>query len=299
MQTTPESASTRPTSVSASIANDQASSSSSIANGPESSASSVPIPTQLEAPPLKAFKKKRRSQPRKTGHSSEGQINRYIRALNGHYWNEFDDDEERADEPYTILIDPNESMPYLGKETISRMIQAVKGWFRLSEPEYTDPERQRLVPEQECFSKQPRSFLSASSSSSSLSALAPRCADRYFTFPSSSHPKSDVHPPRTIRDRDVLLLCYCAAAFVASSLLLLIAGLIAFNRSSKVAYATDMGACVMLVASILFAVLGTALFFLRRQRRWEDVRWFQIGVVVALWPILGYGWLVVFVRAIP
>ncbi|MCJ1313246.1 hypothetical protein MMC25_006923 [Agyrium rufum] len=296
-QLTPESSSTHPTSTSATSVTDGATSSGfSAGSGLESPATSVP--DQLEKPPLKAFKKKRRST-----HRRESPLR---------YWNEYEDgDEARPDEPYTIIVDPNGSSDYPGAATVARIgkvVDAPGRWLSAifsKSKSSKSRERDPLLRHQadvengpDYFSRRPFSCASSSRSSSSLenSPLGPKTAERshgdnshYHTFPrtmthsrtySRSQPTTTATPP-VILHRDVLLARLTYAALTLSLAFFLFAAILEATRHKrKLIVESDVGILVAMVASLVFVLTGLVATF--RLRRGKDVRWVERGVVAIL-----------------
>ena len=263
-----ERASTYPTSTSA----------TSVADSPSGSGFSAPlvvspatsVPDQLEAPPMKAFKKKRRS---RKAHPLRKQISLSQRQR---YWNEFDDGDEAVEnEAYTIFVDPESSNNFPGVPTATRLVKAltrkikpplekVKSWLRLSSPEKSLTQHQSRT--DDYLSQRPAAEDSDLDSSSSTDDLLPNNKNkrRYSTF---LHPRTrrSASTTQAHRVREALLFRCCLLSFLASFAFLLIAGILEITRKHRYIVTADIGSLVGMVASVVLAVVGVGMTVARKE----------------------------------
>ena len=291
-QLSPESAGTPTGSTSAASAADGATGSGfSVATMPQSSATSVL--EQLETPPPKTLKKKQRV---RKEHPLQQQLT-HSASPQHRYWNEFDDgDEAPREEAYTVFVDPNASSTIPGTQTISNIAsfltakakassKRVGAWFQ---PSTEAPSQKDVSAFDDYFSQRPMTVASSLiSSSSSTEHIMPHNVRRYSTFPSfPSTPTSKATSiPKAVRDREDLLFWCCIASFLASLLLLLVAGVLTSTRRKKYVFTADLGGLVGITSSIVFAVLGVGMMAGRR----EDVGWVHRWSVLVVAGILGVG----------
>ena len=245
----------------------------------ESPATSVP--DQLEAPPLKAFKKKRRS---RKANPLRKQISL---SQKQRYWNEFDDGDEAVEnEAYTIFVDPESSSDFPGGPTVTKLfdivsakikprLQKAKSWLRSSSSR--KDQNQQPTPRDDYFTQRPPAEDSDLDSSSSTEDLLPsnRNTRRYSTFPRPPIRQS-ASSIQARRARATLLLRCCLLSFLASFAFLLIAGVLEVTRRHRYIVAASIGSLVGMVASLLLAAVGVGMMIARK----KDARRVQWGFVL-------------------
>ena len=255
----------------------------------ESPATSSPDP--LETLPPKTCKKKRRT--RKT-HPLHKQLSHSEGPQR--YWNEFDDgDEAPEEEAYTIFIDPNAPSIFPGAQKISNLVSALKSKAKTSskqarawlQPFTKKSSKSDVSAVDDYFSQRPMTEASSLTSSSSDDHIIPRNSRRYLTFPSypSTPGSAAASISKAVRDREKLLFWCCITSFLASFLLLMVAGILASTRRKKFVLTADLGGFVGIVSSATFAILGVGMMAGRR----EDVGWVHRWSVLVSAGILGVG----------
>lgn len=193
------------------------------------------------------------------------------------YWNEYDNGSEAgdADEPYTLYIDPNADDSFPGSKALVYVISrakaplaTIKGWLG---PGSTKTERRPLL-----ISSNSDVGGYFSHASSTLGAMSEDDEDtssndfpngyktHYATFPSIADQKHT-------QARERLLFRSTIASFLASFLLLLVAGILISTGRHKLRVEVDAGVTVGVVAALFFATLGLSVMLCR----WQHCSWIQ------------------------
>ncbi len=255
------SASTRPTSISATSTIDGPSSSDFSALAIETPSTSVP--DMLESPPLRAFKKKGHKLKQ---HSLRKQINQSAHSQYQRYWNEFDDGDGNSDnETYTILVDPDSSNNFPGAASISRLAGLIMSIVELSTQKITEwlSPHSKASNDVRRLLKDDQSAPWPESEDSDLdeddsSAEHPYQPRRYSTFPGFDHP---VH--QAFQNREALLFRLYIAAFATSFILLFIAVILAASARGNAALPADLGLLVGVIAALASSVAAIGLMYAR------------------------------------
>ncbi|KAL8800321.1 MAG: hypothetical protein Q9200_007284 [Gallowayella weberi] len=236
-------------SISATSNGDRPESSGFSGNAFESSATSVPeIPQQL---PQKTSRKKRRL---RRDRPLRKQITTTPKPNHQRYWNEYDDgDENSENEPFAIYIDPNKSSAFPGFLTISKAASSL-----------ASKAKSRLYPPQQLTGKTPDETASpADDSDLEDSPTAPlmdyRKQNHYSTF--QARPSTDY----AFRGREIFLTRSCIALYVASSVLLIIAALLASSGRRKAHFEVDVGVIIGVTFSLVFAVAGVGCVLTKKE----------------------------------
>ena len=263
----------------------------SAATMPESPATSVL--DQLETPPPKTSKKKRRA---RNKHPLHQQLS-LSEDPQPRYWNEFDDgDEAPEEEAYTVLIDPNAPSTIPGAQTLSNVAGFVwakaksssnraRAWLHLPSEA---PSKNNTSAFDDYFSQRPTTEASSLITSPfSNNYITSHNARHYLTFPSfpSTPGSGSGSISKAVRDRENLLFWCCIASFLASFLLLLVPGVLASTRRHRYVFTADLGGVVGMVSSVVFSILGVGMMAGRR----EDVGWLHRWSVIGTAGILGVG----------
>ncbi|KAI9892283.1 MAG: hypothetical protein M1814_001742 [Vezdaea aestivalis] len=226
----------------------EAPNSSSFAPAGESSATSAP--EAVAAPPLSAFKKKRKTRRNTTYRRPEPELPQQ------RYWNEFDDGSEAEDAAYTIFVDPDAELKFPGRETWVYLshdlplaaLNKVRGWI----------EKSPLPPQ------------------------APSETDPLLPVSSPTHQNPTYKPhltPNPSSDPTLHLLSTCA---LISSLLLLLIALLVTPHAPHTPQkpAREIAALVGVAASLTLAVVSVALLA-ACERRTNCTRRIVVAVVFA------------------
>ncbi|KAL8948665.1 MAG: hypothetical protein Q9222_005162 [Ikaeria aurantiellina] len=233
----------------------RASSSFSVPIG-ESSATSAP--EMLLPSPQKSSGKKRR---RRKDRSLRRQIATNQQPGHQRYWNEYDDGDENSDnEPFAIYIDPNKSTSFPGFRAISRAALSLasgakassrkaRSWIRSSDPSRIPPHHVVTPEDDSDLEDSPIDPL-----------LYHRKQRQYSTF----HDRYMLDS--TYRARELLLARCCIASFVASFVLLIVAGLLASSGRRKAHLEVDVGIVTGVVFSLVFSLVGVGCMLQRKEK---------------------------------
>jgi hypothetical protein len=222
---------------------------------------SVAFTSELEAPPIRAFRKKRRR-----GYP-EATSSRDTR-----YWSEYDHPEEGDDDAnaYTIYIDPNE------KSSIDVFFDRLGQLF--SRIGKTDSSGLNAEPDT------PRD--SESSDEDEVTTLKPR-QKSYGTLATSRRTASGRHGEASINLESQLLqqqhttLAHVRAiCFVASLTILAVACLLAATGRNKLRYEVDFGVIFASACSLFFGIAGFATLF--RESQAATVTWLLSILVLVI-----------------
>lgn len=201
-------------------------------------------PDQLEAPPLKSFRKKRH----RTYADTEEQTRR-------RYWSEYDNPEDGS-EAYVIYIDPDQ------KSTIDRLLDKLGGLFGYRQQE-----------DEELLLTSP-STPNENDTSDEEEAIPHQVAS-YGTIPKSaspdqllSHHGSHFLPPLT------------SICLVASIAILIVAYILRTTSKHKYATEVDAGIVFAIVCSLVFAVIGFVPLLSWRNGRWPALTVAAIVIIL-------------------
>ena len=246
--------------------------SSAFAQVPGSSSSSVPEHSDIpgETSPARAPRKKRKRNFK--AHPLRNEIQQTTPPGGGaRYWNEFDDGSEAAEtNAYVIYCDQEESSLFskgritaIGKAIANGMDSTkrkAKEWLKPAEQKH---EHQGLL-ESERASNSDESNV-GDDSSEEHPFISER---RYSTFPSLPEYRSP-------RSRESLLFRSYLGFLIAAYVLLMVCTILATTGRRKLHLEVELGVIVGVTASLVFAVSGVGLMFLRRDRLgW--LHWFTV-----------------------
>ncbi|KAL8711376.1 MAG: hypothetical protein Q9220_004273 [cf. Caloplaca sp. 1 TL-2023] len=240
----------------------------------ESPATSAP---EILAPsPQKSLRKKRR-------HGKDRSLRQQMvmnkQPNHQRYWNEYDDGDEDSDnEPFAIYVDPNKSTSFPGFHTISKAALSLasrakasskkaRSWIR-----YSDDPQNLLHP---VATPEDDSDLEDSPIDPLLHHRKQR---QYSTFHNRYIP-DDTH-----RARELLLTRCCTASFVASFVLLIVAGLLASSGRRKAHLEVDAGIVTGVVFSLVFSLAGVGCMLQRNEKAGmiQKVSVFTMMVIVCI-----------------
>lgn len=197
------------------------------------------------------------------------------------YWNEYDNGSEAGDanEPYTIYIDPDADDSFPGRKAVIYVLKQAqvpftkfRGWLS---PTGSLDERRPLI-----RSANTNGDYSQTSHPSSTygtdtdveedasSADFPPGYETHYAFPSTADQKLQ-------RQRDSLLFHSTIGCFVASFLLLLVAGILIATGRHRLRVEVDAGVTVGVVAALFFATMGLSVMLCR----WTRCGWIQRTLV--------------------
>lgn len=245
-----------------SAANGSASSASAGINTDSTTAveSSI-LPGQLEAPPLRAFRKKRRRP------YAEQQMQQQQR-----YWSEYDHPEDTEDggDAFFIYIDPNE------KSAFDRFFDKIGSFFAKQDP--VDDESQLPSPRDDDQTSDEEDTLLEQDGGASYGTL-PSSSSRHRARNSSSAPYFFPH-----------VTSICLAASIS---ILIVAYILTQTSKHKYVAEVDVGIIFAAACSLAFAIIG----FIPFMRRREDASWLAFGMATAIVAIdvMGCGFLLAWI----
>ncbi|KAL1586780.1 hypothetical protein WHR41_04642 [Cladosporium halotolerans] len=229
--------------------------------------------SESTAPPLRAFRKKRRREYPEAAPAQQ----------QARYWSEYDHPEDGSDaggDAYVIYIDPNEKSSFeLFFEKLGRLFSRKP----------RDPEPEGLPP------TPPTPRDDESSSEDEESQLTARRPKSYGAIPSLSatpRPRSLAHSQRELQH--LQLPQFAAVSLVASLVILVVAYLLAATGRHKLATTVDAGVVFAIVSSLIFAVVGLAALW--RERGVGAVAWGVAGVTLLV-DAVGSGGLLAWILA--
>ncbi|KAF2864133.1 hypothetical protein K470DRAFT_209144 [Piedraia hortae CBS 480.64] len=192
-----------------------------------------------------------------------GNIKKPQRQRNHQYWSEYDD-QETAQEPYTILIDPDYKSPF-------------ERFFTSFTDRFFSPRHSRK-PGNNVDSDAAEPLLRCRSESSSL----------YGSIQSGY--SSEAILPSSHRNGGIV-----AISFTASMVILAVGYILAATGRHRLEYEVDFGIIVAVASSLFFAILGSlAAFMTRRGRHFSRTTWLVVGMALCI-VILGSAGLVAWV----
>ncbi len=213
------------------------------------------------------------------------------------YWNEFDNPESGPDdEAYTILVDPNAPGPI--STLYNNLVTYIKPRKTAANPLAESTATQALpdcpVPRHNypslefnvCPIRPTVSIISSTSSSddetTTLVKPHPSRTRRYSTF-SASHTHAQ-------QKQDTALAQSTAMCFLASLVLLLLAGILVITRRKRYARVAQIGSLVGGLMSVVFLGVAVVVFAQRcRGKAFGEVGWFRIGLMGMVSIGLGIG----------
>lgn len=211
-------------------------------------------PDQLETPPLKAFRKKRR---RKYAGQSDDTPHRPSQQR---YWNEYDnpEDGEAADNAYVIYIDPNE------RSTLDKLFESLGSIF--------SPRKEAREPDADPSTPGTPKDDESSSEDEESAALNPRKQRQggYGTSTSAHRARSPATLAREHhRDTHLSLPQITNLCLAASLAILAITFILAAMSRHKYVRTVDTAIVFAIVCSLVFAGVGfVALMVQRRPGSW-------------------------------
>ncbi|RKF75731.1 putative spx domain-containing protein [Golovinomyces cichoracearum] len=181
------------------------------------------------------------------------------------YWNEYDDGSEVENEPYLVYIDPDsDSFPGAKKlayvySKAENLVDEVKKW--LAPVQLTAERRPLLYHINDMISEQ-ESTIDTEGEEDAFASYSeiPR---GYSTFYTSSYLK--IGDESIEQTRESFLLHSILGCYAASLTLLLISYLLAATGKKRLQTEIDVGVVVGVIASILFAAIGSFLLWCSRQ----------------------------------
>jgi hypothetical protein len=215
--------------------------------------------SEVTAPPLSAFRKKRRRDyPEATPQPQ------------GRYWSEYDHPEDGSDagEGFFLLIDPNERSSFeLFFERLARLFSRKPK----SEDDNLPPSPSIGPDDDEESSSDEGARLLSRNRPKSYGAM-PAFHTQPLRAYDQTYSQSD--------DQSVLLPQFAALSLAASLVILVVAYLLAATGRHKLATEVDAGVVFAIASSLVFAIVGIAALW-----REPNVRWITWGVAGALFSV--------------
>lgn len=229
---------------------------------------SVTFPQDLETPPLRSFRKKRRR-----GLPSEPVVPSQSQ---GRYWSEYDHPEDGSDaeNAYVIYIDPNE------KSSLDRLFERLANLFRRARSEHeplltgtsTPDADDETSSEDESTPRTNRKHLRSYGTLSNSTTTGPRL--RALSTSTTNL------PPRSFLPQTAIV------SFIASIIILAVAYILATTGRHRLAYEVDAGVVLAIVSSLVFAIVGLA--WMLTQARVSLSAWCVGGTVLCV-DVVGSG----------
>ena len=242
---------------------------------PRPSSSTAPA-DQLETPPLKAFRKKRRRKypdhlrPDDTPPRGKSQQQRY--------WNEYDNPEDGGEggggtEPYWIYVNPDE------RDVWDKFVDAMRSLFTLG---LQRQQREREPDADPSGSTTPRDEESSSDEdeTSTLNPQQRKKQQRNYgtaSLPLQHHQPRQADPDLTPSIPQTTTLCLSASLAI-----LVITFILAATSKHKYVRAVDAAIVFAIICSLVFAGVGFVALMGRRGRSGEGVGWGVVGVAAAV-----------------
>ncbi|TKA82317.1 hypothetical protein B0A55_01466 [Friedmanniomyces simplex] len=229
---------------------------------------------ELDAPPIRSFRKKRRRNHPQDPPKQQQQAR---------YWSEYDHPEdEEAGDAYVIYMDPNQ------KSAMDAVFDRLSGLFT----------RRRHKPDEEegllNDSGTPKDSESSDEEDDNDDATTTRVKPRLRSYgtlaaPPSSRTTSNPHPPASHpRRRNPFLPHLTAIAYIASLTILSVAYLLAATGRHKLRYQVDVGVVFAICSSLFFAIAGFASLLRQRGEGVSFLGW-GVGVAVLGVDVVGSG----------
>lgn len=192
------------------------------------------------------------------------------------YWNEYDDGSEAEHEAYTIYIDPDAESNFPGSKTVSFLfskamvpMEKVKGWLSpIASPGERRPLLRNGNGHNGYFTEQTETDIDDEYASSS--DFPAGYATHYATFPS-------INDQKLVQERKKLVIRGTVGAFVASILLMAVAGILVVTGRHKLRVEVDAGVFTGVAASLFFATMAFAGMLYEHDRIGAAYRW---GVIL-------------------
>lgn len=210
---------------------------------------------EVTAPPLRAFRKKRRREFPEAAPQPQAK-----------YWSEYDHPEDGSDagDAYVIYIDPNERSSFeIFFDKLTRLFSRKsksEEYDALASPTATnddDDEESSADEGSRLFPRAPKSY----GAMSAFRAQPQRAYDH------------GVQSYGQTNDQSLLLPQFAAVSLVASLVILVVAYLLAATGRHKLATEVDAGVVFAIASSLVFAIVGVAALWRER-----DVKWVTWGV---------------------
>jgi hypothetical protein len=175
-------------------------------------------------------------------------------------------------------VDPHTDSKFPGTETIRSLFAKAKGWLSPTAPLVSSPDERRpllgtgrgstvSVAEQTETTSDDEAYASSSDFPNGYAA-------HYATLPS-------VDEQKFVRERKKLVLRGVSGAFVASILLMAVAGILVATGRHKLRVEVDAGVFTGVTASLFFATMGFAGMLYEHERIGAIYRWaVGLGFVV-------------------
>lgn len=195
----------------------------------------------FDAPPLSAFKKKRKrryAEPMQPARSEE------------RYWNEYDDPEDDDENGYVIYVDPN------AESTYEKLTRKLRSLFNRSEPNGQDPLLSQHDLEAGDDSTAPTSDAGTSSDEDDVLSTRNPKPRTYGTLAAPSQQRVRF---ATTPSKQTKFIPRLASVCLTASIVILLTGfLLAATGRRKQAREVDGGILFAVACSLTFAVLGVA-----------------------------------------
>lgn len=219
--------------------------------------------SETSAPPLRAFRNKRRRGYPEAEPTQQQQK----------YWSEYDHPEDGSDagDAYVLYIDPNE------RSSFELFFEKLANFFSRKQK----PEEEGLL----STPSSPRDDETSSDEESHLTS-ATRRPKNYGALPSYHTPTAQQSWTQTAQrsqGSSMVIPQFAAVSLVASLVILAVAYLLAATGRHKLATEVDAGVLFAIVSSLIFAIVGIAALWREREVGW--LGWMLAGgtlVVVAV-----------------
>ncbi|KAK3074804.1 hypothetical protein LTR53_002470 [Teratosphaeriaceae sp. CCFEE 6253] len=222
---------------------------------------------ELEAPPIRSFRKKRR----------RDRTQEPIGQKQPKYWSEYDHPEDGdANDAYVIYMDPNQ------KSAFEAMFSRLGGIFS----------RRKKPAEEEALLTEPATPRDSESSDddNETATIKPPRVRAYGTLLRPSRAASGSHraasAPTPAPSRFALLPQMTAVSYVASLIILAVAYLLASTGRHRQRYQVDVGVVLAVGSSLFFAIVGFAALLRRPD---VSVPAWGLGVLVLVVDAVGAG----------
>ena len=243
-------------------------------------------PKDLDNPPARSFRKKRRR-----GHAEQQQPQQHQQQRSqGRYWSEYDHPEDGSDaggDPYVIYIDPNE------KSSLERLFDRIGAL--LSRRKRREGEEEGLLTSDPASPTQDESSDDETDTNTPTSRRAPKSygtpssrqhhsGPRGLTGPADPSPFVNTRPKP--QHKGPLAPQLTPVCFAASLSILLMAYILATTGRKKERYEVDFGVLFAIASSLFFSVVGFAGLL-----RFQEVSWpaWSVGMAVLVLDVVGSG----------
>jgi hypothetical protein len=219
--------------------------------------------SEVTAPPLRSFRKKRRRDYPEAGPQPQGK-----------YWSEYDHPEDGSDagDGYYLYIDPNERSSFeLFFDKLARLFSR--------KPKSEDD----ILPPSPSIGADEDEESSSDEGARLLSRNGPKTYGAMPAFPAHPQRVYDQTYSQSV-EPSPLLPQFAALSLAASLVILVVAYLLAATGRHKLATEVDAGVVFAIASSLVFAIVGIAALW-----REPNVRWITWGVAGALFSIDAVG----------